>query len=290
MTETALAYAKVNLSLDIVSKMPDGYHSMQMVMQSVSLADEITLTCEKGEGIRVKSELSFLPGDARNIAAKAALAFFNYTAITGYRTHIELVKKIPVCAGLGGGSSDGACVLRILDKMFKTALTRAELEKIGMEVGSDVPFCIDGGTSLAEGRGEILTNLTPLPECFILICKPPFSCSTPALFKRINVDKIKARPDTPGLIKALSRSDLTGVARRMYNVFEDVLPRGGREIDEIKGVMQDKNAIGTVMTGSGPSVIGLFENGDAAQEAYIQLRKSYKECFLSRTVERLGYK
>ena len=289
MTETGLAYAKVNISLDIVSKMGDGYHNMKMIMQSVSLADEITITCQPGEGITVESGLPFLPGDDRNIATKAAIAFFRYNGIIGQQTHIHIKKKIPVCAGLGGGSSDGACVLRLLDKMFGTKLGREALEEIGIEIGSDVPFCIDGGTSLAQGRGERLTNLTPIPKCCIVICKPPFSCSTPVLFGRIKVDKIRSRPDTDGIIEALEHGDLNGIARRMYNVFEDVMTRGLRDITEIKNTMCDKNALGAVMTGSGPSVIGIFDDKVCAQAAFEQLRRSFRECYITETVERLGY-
>ncbi|MCL2366790.1 MAG: 4-(cytidine 5'-diphospho)-2-C-methyl-D-erythritol kinase [Oscillospiraceae bacterium] len=289
MKETAQAYAKINISLDIVSKMSDGYHNMKMVMQTVSLADEIAIECTKGEGIKVKSGLQFLPDDERNIAVKAALAFYTHTGIWGQKTYIHIQKSIPVCAGLGGGSADGACVLRLLDKMYQTDLGRKALEKIGYEIGADVPFCIDGGTSLAEGRGELLTNLPPLPKCHIVICKPPFAVRTPELFKRVRCDKIRARPDTDGIIEALEQDDLSGVARRMYNVFEDVLPKGAKEISDIKSKMYDHNALGAVMTGSGPTVIGIFDNEAAAQETYAYLKRDYEECFLTEAVERLGY-
>jgi len=287
MTETALAYAKVNLSLDIVSKMADGYHNMKMVMQTVSLSDEITIECIPGEGVSVDAGLPFLPRDERNIAAKAAIAFYKYAGITGYKTHISIKKYIPVCAGLGGGSTDGACVLRMLNEMFSLGLGRETLENIGLEIGSDVPFCIAGGTSLAEGRGEVLTDLPPIPKSHIVICKPPFSCSTPELFGRIKCEKIRARPDTNGIITALQQGDFGGLAKRMYNVFEDVLPRGMREVADIKYSMLDNGALGAVMTGSGPAVIGLFDNKSNADSAYVQLKTNYKECFLTETVERL---
>ena len=288
MTETSLAPAKINISLDIISKMDDGFHSMKMVMQTVSLSDEITVKCVPGSGIKIEAGLPYLPGDERNIAAKAALAFFKFTGIDGYRTNIRMKKNIPVCAGLGGGSADGACVLRMLDMMFSTGLGLETLEKIGAGVGSDVPFCIAGGTRLAEGRGNILTELPPVPDCRIVICKPPFSCSTPELFRRIKYDKINARPDTDGVIAALERGDLSGVARRMYNVFEDVLPRGAREVADIKLSMLDDGALGAVMTGSGPSVIGIFDDGNLAQRAFEHLRASYAECFIAGTVEKLN--
>jgi len=288
MTETSLAYAKVNISLDIVSKMADGYHHMKMVMQTVSLSDEITIECTRGEGISVDAGLLYLPRDERNIAAKAAMAYYKHTKITGYGTNIRIKKNIPVCAGLGGGSTDGACVLRMLDRMFDTKLGSGTLESIGAGVGSDVPFCVAGGTRLAEGRGEILTDITPIPPGHVVICKPPFSCSTPELFGRVKSDKIRVRPDTEGLIEALEHGDLNGVAKRMYNVFEDVLPRGERDIAEIKYAMLDKGALGAVMTGSGPTVIGLFDDVTLAQNAYDHLKTSYKECFLSKTIEKLS--
>jgi 4-diphosphocytidyl-2-C-methyl-D-erythritol kinase len=173
--------------------------------------------------------------------------------------------------------------------MFGAGLGRRALEELGGAIGSDVPFCVSGGTSLAEGKGEILTDLPPLPECHILICKPPFACSTPEIFGRVRCEKIRARPDTGGIVDALGRSDLSNVARRMYNVLEDVLPRGVREIAGIKHSMFDEGALGSAMTGSGPAVIGLFDNDGQARRAYERLRLNYKECFLTETVERLGF-
>jgi len=286
MIETSFAYAKINLSLDIISKMPDGYHNLQTVMQTVGLADEVTIKCVPGEGISVDSGLSFIPNDERNIVAKATMAFFGFTGITGYRTHIKVIKNIPVCAGLGGGSTDGACVLLLLDKMFGTQLDRQKLEALGNTIGSDVPFSITGGTKLAEGRGEIITDLPPIPHCHVVICKPTFSCSTPELFGLVKCDRIRARPDTNGIIKALHENNLGDIARRMYNVFEDVLPRRGKqEIADIKSALLENNALGSVMTGSGSAVFGVFDNNESAQKAYDQLRGSYRDCFLTETVK-----
>ena len=188
MTETASAFAKLNLSLDIISKMADGYHNMKMVMQSVCLSDEITVECRPGEGISVEAGLPYLPGDERNIAAKAALAYFRHTGISGYRTKIRIKKSIPVCAGLGGGSADGACVLRIMDGMFSTNLGRRALEALGESIGSDVPFCIAGGTVLALGRGNILTSLPPIKRCnIVLISRALLSTSSCVIIFRISL-------------------------------------------------------------------------------------------------------
>jgi len=284
MKETSRAYAKINISLDIVSKMPDGYHNLKTIMQTISLCDEITIECVTGNGIHINSGRSYIPSNENNIAAKAARAFFELTGFDGYKTYIEVKKNIPVCAGLGGGSTDGACVLRMLDKMFETKLGRDRLEALGNTFGSDVPFSIDGGTKLAEGRGEILTDLPPIPHAHIVLCKPSFSCSTPELFKQVKCEKIRARPDTDGIIKALSDRDLGGVARRMYNVFEDVLPSGKQTVDDIKGVLIDNSALGAVMTGSGSTVFGVFDDASKAEDAYATLSRSYKECFLAETV------
>ena len=288
MIETANAYAKLNLSLDIVSKMDDGYHYLKTVMQSISLSDEITVKCVPGSGVSVETGLSYIPGDERNIAAMAARAFFKHTCIEGFRTHIRIEKKIPVCAGLGGGSADGACVLRILNNLFGTNLDLKTLEAIGGSIGSDVPFCVAGGTALAEGRGDILKDLTPISRCYVVVCKPLFSCSTPELFKKVRCEKIRARPDTDGIVEALEKHDLRGVAQRTYNVFEDILPRGIRDIADIKYAMHDNGALGAAMSGSGPTVFGLFDNETYAILAFEQLKTSYEECFIAETVGKAG--
>jgi len=300
MIETGLAYAKINISLDIISKMDNGYHNLKTIMQSVSLCDEITIECNSGTGsgiggssgndVRVvDAGRSFLPNDERNIVVKAAKAFFTYTGITGYSLKISVKKNIPVCAGLGGGSADGACVLRLLNNILGTNLDRDTMIKLGSTVGSDVPFCIFGGTMLGEGRGEILSELSPMPSCYIVICKPLFNFSTPELFKRINCKKIKIRPDTDGIITALSGNNIQGVARRLYNVFEDFLPRGKSDIEEIKYKLLDNDALGAVMTGSGPTVLGVFDDKSQALRACDELKKDYEETYLSEPVGKINF-
>jgi 4-diphosphocytidyl-2-C-methyl-D-erythritol kinase len=287
MNTTEKAYAKINLSIDIVSRMPDGYHNMLMVMQSVSLHDELTVSVEKGAGLAVSTDLKYLPSDNRNIAARAAAVFYEHTGITGYRTHIDIKKHIPVGAGLGGGSADGAAVLRALNRLFDTKLGREALETLPASVGSDIPFCVSGGTALAEGRGDKLRDLEPLEPCYIVICKPGFAISTPELFSKIRVEKIRLRPDTNGLLDALNAHSLGGVARRMYNVFEEVLPKGTSDILDIKSRLNDYNALGTIMTGTGSAVFGLFEEQSMAEAALDSLKKRYKESFLAVPIKRL---
>lgn len=277
------AFAKLNLTLDILRKREDGYHDLQMVMQSIGLADELTLSPARGEG-KMSTTLSYLPSDDRNLAQLAARAFREATG-SDLRLDIAIQKRIPVCAGMAGGSSDGAAVLRAMNLLTGGRLTPMELARIGERVGSDVPYCVVGGTALVEGRGEVLTPLPPLPPCHVVVCKPPFPISTPQLFSRVEVKKIVRRPDTAGMLAALEHGDLTGVARRMYNVFEDVLdPRKQAEINSIKAVLIDCGALGASMTGSGPSVFGLFDDPAAAETARAQLSQSYQDVFLCQTV------
>jgi 4-diphosphocytidyl-2-C-methyl-D-erythritol kinase len=283
----AAACAKLNISLDVHSKLPDGYHEMRMVMQTVTLCDDVAVTCAPGEGVSVGTTLHNLPGDDRNIAAKAAASFFEYTGITDYAERIDIRKRIPVCAGLGGGSSDGAAVLRALNELFKTDLSGETLEKIGESVGSDVPFCVRGGTVLAAGRGNVLSDLPAFPACELVIVKPSFALSTPALFAKLDCNKIKRRPDTDGIINALRDGSLRGVARRMYNVFEDILPRGRDELETVKSRLLDFNALGAVMTGTGSAVFGVFDDLASARAAHAALKQSCAECFLAKPVGRL---
>lgn len=274
------ANAKINLTLDILRRREDGYHDLQMVMQSVSLADELTVTPAQGGVGTAVSDLHFLPTGGKNLAQMAAAAFRQAVGAGG-EVDVSIRKHVPVCAGLAGGSADAAAVLHAMNRLTGAGLSPVELAQIGERVGSDLPFCVLGGAALAQGRGELLTPLPPLPPCHIVICKPPFSISTPQLFARVNVRKIVRRPDTAGVTAALAAGDLAGVARRMYNVFEDVLqPRRLAEINEIKSALIDCGALGASMSGSGPSVFGLFEDGARAQDACSRLRESYRDVFL----------
>lgn len=279
------APAKLNLSLDILRRREDGYHDLKMVMHSVDLIDELTLERTGGKGIRVRTDLSFLPNDERNLAAMAARRFAEATGTDVEGLLITIRKRIPVCAGMAGGSSDAAAVLRALNRELATPMTPEQLAHLGERVGSDVPYCVVGGTTLAEGRGERLTPLPPLPDCWFVLCKPNFSIATPELFARVNCARLRCRPDTDGILRALESRDLEGVARRMYNVFEDVLPdRRSGEIAAIKSALIGHGALGAVMSGSGPTVFGLFRDETAAKRAWADLKQDYVQTFLAKSV------
>ena len=280
-----LARAKLNLSLDITGLRDDGYHLMDMVMQSVTLADTITLTENRGEGLRVRTNLRFLPTGEKNLAAAAALRFWEAREQEPENLDIAIEKRIPVCAGMAGGSSDAAAVLRALNARAGEPFSPRELAKVGERVGSDVPYCVLGGTALAEGRGEVLTPLPPLPRCWVVVCKPDFPVSTPELFAQADRVKLRRRPDTKGILAALEAGDLGGVARRMYNVFEDVMPRRLYvRVAEIKNELIQRGALGANMSGSGPTAFGLFDRREAAEEALAALRERYRDTFLCETV------
>ena len=279
------AFAKLNLTLDILGKREDGYHDLRMVMQSITLADTLTLEENRGEGLRVSANLRFLPTGEKNLAAAAALRFWEALGREPEDLDIRIEKRIPVCAGMAGGSSDAAAVLRALNQRVGEPFSPKELARLGERVGSDVPYCVLGGTALAEGRGEVLTPLPPLPRCWVVACKPDFPISTPELFAQADRVKLRRRPDTAGLVAALEAGDLGGVARRMYNVFEDVLPaRLYTRVAEIKNILIQCGALGANMSGSGPTAFGLFDRLEAAQEARACLAQRYRDTFLCETV------
>lgn len=279
------AFAKLNLTLDILGKREDGYHDLRMVMQSITLADTLTLEENQGEGLRVSANLRFLPTGEKNLAAAAALRFWEALGREPENLDIRIEKRIPVCAGMAGGSSDAAAVLRALNQRAGDPFSPKELARLGERVGSDVPYCVLGGTALAEGRGEVLTPLAPLPRCWVVACKPDFPISTPELFAQADRVKLRRRPDTAGLVAALEAGDLGGVARRMYNVFEDVLPaRLYTRVAEIKNDLIQCGALGANMSGSGPTAFGLFDRLEAAQEARACLAQRYRDTFLCETV------
>ena len=277
---TEKAYAKINISLDVTGKRNDGYHDMLMVMQTVTLCDDVTVELLDGEKSFAACNLPFVPGDERNLAVKAANKFFEKLGEKG-AAKIELNKRIPVGAGMAGGSSDAAAVIRALNTLCGRPFDRAELEELAAGVGSDVAFCVSGGTMLASGRGEILTPLPPMPDCSIVICKPDFSISTPELFKKLDSVKLRCHPDTAGIIAALNEGNLLDISRRMFNVFEDVPDRRFSTVAEIKSRLLDHGALGAVMTGTGSAVFGVFGDEPSACIAADALGKSYRCCHVS---------
>lgn len=280
---TEKAYAKLNISLDVTGRRPDGFHDMLMVMQTVSMCDEVTVELHDGESY-AESNLHFIPGDERNLAVRSAAAFFEAGGIKGVGAHIKLTKNIPVCAGMGGGSADAAAVLRALNRLTGEKFSTEELETIAASVGSDVAFCVSGGTCLASGRGEKLIKLPPMPDCGIVITKPEFSISTPELFRKLDSVKLRCHPDTDGLIAAINNGDLHGVALRMYNVFEDVPDRRMKSIAAIKSRILDTGALGAVMTGTGSAVFGVFESMDDAKAAAAKLSGEFDCCTAAKPV------
>ncbi len=282
---TIQAPAKLNLTLDVLGRREDGYHDLKMVMQSITLADRLTLRPGRAPGIQVSSSFHFLPTGEKNLAGKAAVCFYQALGRPARDLDISITKHVPVCAGMAGGSSDAAAVLRALNRLEGDPFSPEDLAHVGEAVGSDVPYCVLGCTALAQGRGEVLTPLPPLPHCWVVACKPDFPVSTPELFARIDSCRIRRRPDADGLMAALEQGDLMEVARRMYNVFEDVLPeRQLARVADIKNTLIQQGALGANMSGTGPTAFGLFSSQSQARAAYDVLKQRYQEVFLAETV------
>lgn len=281
------AYAKLNLSLDVTSCRDDGYHDMLMLMQTVSLCDDISVSLNDSGLIQASCNLPFIPCDERNLAVKAASKYLEAIGESGQGMKIDMFKRIPVGAGMAGGSSDAAAVLRALNRLYDNRLSVTELEEIACMVGSDVAFCVAGGTALARGRGEILTPLKDMPQCSIVICKPEFSISTPELFRKLDSAPLRHHPDTQGILQALENGELRELCMRMYNVFEDVDDRRMRTVAEIKGKLLDHGALGAIMTGTGSAVFGVFSDDIQAKEACDGLKNDYKFCCVSQPQTRL---
>ena len=277
---TIPAYAKLNLTLDILGKRPDGYHELRMVMQTVSLHDDVTVTLTDGTGVVCRVAGADLPCDEHNLAVKAAKAFCEALDYRG-GIDIALTKRIPSEAGMAGGSADAAAVLRALRDLIAPTLTDERLEEIGVRVGSDVPFCVRGGTQLAEGRGERLTVLRDAPRLYAAVCKPDFPISTPALFQRSDrVALTDRRPDTAAMLAALEAGNAAALCANVKNVFEQVLPDEQRaRIEDVKRALLANGAECAAMTGSGSAVFGLFREEDACRTACEALRSAELQTF-----------
>ena len=281
------AYAKLNLTLDVTAKRDDGYHDMLMVMQTVSITDSVVLEQTGEKGIHAACNFRYIPTDERNLAVRAAGAFLDTIGEEKNGILIRMDKTIPVGAGMAGGSADAAAVLRGMNRLYGSRMNRRDLEKLGEQIGSDVAFCIAGGTSLARGRGEVLEDLTPMPACAIVVCKPGFSISTPELFRKLDQIGLRTHPDTAGMLSALESGNLKEISMRMFNVFEEVEDRRMRSETEIKHVLLDYGALGAVMTGTGSAVFGVFSDETAAETCAAHLRSEHKFCRVARPTGRL---
>ena len=266
------ALAKVNLGLDVIRRREDGYHEVKMIMQTVRLYDRIILE-KTQKGISMETNLSFLPVNEQNIAYRAAKMLMDEFHIQS-GLHIKIDKHIPVAAGMAGGSTDGAAVLYGVNKIFELGLTKRQLMERGVKLGADVPYCIMRGTVLSEGIGEILTPVSSLPDCHILIAKPPVSVSTKHVYENLKLDKIEKHPDIDGMVEALRIEDLHGVTQRMENVLETVTIPEHPEIQQIKELMIKEGALNALMSGSGPTVFGIFDDREKGRRARDLLRKS----------------
>lgn len=272
------AYAKINLVLNIGDLRPDGYHDIQTIMQSLELHDDVTVEQTGGTGITVTASVDTIPTDESNLAAKAVKAFAAKTGVPADGLSIHIEKRIPVAAGLGGGSSDAAATLRALNVLYETNLSVDELAEIGIEVGSDVPFCVHGGCAYVEGKGDMVVPTTPIPQCIIVIGKPDLAISTEKMYQRFDQAELPQRADhTPEIMLGLRWENLKAVAESVGNAFEQVLMKNERNtVDMMKEVMNQFGTLGTAMTGSGPAVFGIFDNELYARVASETLRQRLK--------------
>lgn len=276
------AHAKINLTLDVTGRRPNGYHDVCMVMQSIGIHDIVTASTGTGEqGIELTISHCDLPADSSNLAYRAAQLFLNTThrQPDGIQIHIE--KHNPIAAGLAGGSTDAAAVLVLLNELYQTGLTQEQLMEMGLQLGADVPFCIAGGTMLSEGIGEILTPLPDAPQACVVLCKPPVAVSTPAIYKAIDGVEITKRPDTPAMLDALHSGDLQAVSSQLYNVMQPITAQMHPEIEEICQTMREHGALHAIMSGSGPTVFGLFADKQQAEHTKQLLAQTYREVFLT---------
>lgn len=260
------ALGKINLGLDVLGRRENGYHDVRMVMQTLYLYDNVSLIKKPQPGIEIETNLRFLPKDENNIAWKAAALLMDEFQIPG-GIKIILDKHIPVAAGMAGGSSNAAAVLYGMNRMFSLGLSEQELMERGVKLGADVPYCIMRGTVLAEGIGEKLTALPPLPKCQVLIAKPPISVSTKMVYEKLDSKEITEHPDIDGILEGLAQKDIRKVAASMGNVLEKVTVEEYPVIAEIKKSMMESGAMGAMMSGSGPTVFGLFDDRRSARKA-----------------------
>lgn len=276
------AYAKINLSIDVINERGDGYHEVRMIMQSIGLHDVLRFG-KREDTIKIYCSNPAVPCDRRNIVYKAfELIKDRYGISSGIEVDIE--KNIPISAGLAGGSTDAAASIIAANKLWDLNMTYDDMVNIGKQLGADVPFCIRGGTALAEGIGEVVTDLPELDGIDIVLAKPPVSVSTKEVYQSLRLDEIVIRPDMDMLIKALKDGNIRYLADNMINVLETVTIKKYPVIEEIKSIMLQFNALGSLMSGSGPTVFGLFDNKETAEKCYNRLRDYIKDVYMVRTV------
>lgn len=276
------AYGKVNLSLDIVGKREDGYHFLEMIMQTIDLYDVVNVI-KIPSGIEIRCNKSYVPIDRRNIAYRAAELFLETFKIkSGVR--IEIEKNIPISAGLAGGSTDGAAVIKAMNDLFKTNASKERLSEIGVIIGADIPFCIYGGTALIKGIGEEVTPLKTFKNHILVLVKPNFGVSTKEVYGAIDIKKIHKHPNTKALMEAIERNDERFISCNMKNVLENVTLNKHRVLKDIKNEMIKRGAEGALMSGSGPTVFGIFDDMLKAQRCYDAMKKNFNEVYLTRTI------
>lgn len=284
MSVKVKAYAKINLMLDIISTRKDGYHDLFMIMQSINLYDIVTISETKSKKITITCNIDDIPLDEKNIAYKAADAFFKANKIKNKGINIDIVKRIPHQAGLAGGSADGAAVLVALNELLGTNLSDDELCDIGVKIGADVPFCIKGGTLLAQGIGDVLHKVKPLRKCFILIAKPDYGVNTGKAYALFDSNGKVHTPDKFGMLCAMQNRDLNEICAKMENVFEQFIEVPNKV--DIKEVMRNNSALGVCMSGSGPTVFGIFDEKEKAEKAGNELAAYAKDIAVTTPVNK----
>lgn len=263
---TGKAYAKINIGLDVLRRREDGYHELKMIMQTVDICDDLLFEKMAEPGIVIQSDHEELPVDGSNLIYKAADLLFREKGITE-GVKITLTKRIPIAAGMAGGSSDAAATMRGLNKLFEMGYSVQELQELGVKLGADIPYCLVGGTMLSEGIGEILTPLPTPPDCFLVVAKPDIDVSTGFVYGNLHADRLTYHPDIDGMIEALREGSLSGITVRLGNVLETVTVREYPVIEELKELMRSMGAENALMSGSGPTVFGIFTQRKTAESA-----------------------
>ncbi len=263
---TQRAYAKINIGLDVLRRRADGYHEVKMIMQTVDIYDELVLERRKQPGIELRMDNSDLPSGGDNLICRAADLLFREKEITG-GVNISLTKRIPIAAGMAGGSADAAAALRGVNELFDMGYSLKELQALGVGLGADIPYCLAGGTMLSEGIGEILTPLPAPPAAHLVIAKPDINVSTAFVYGNLHADRLAWHPDIDGMIAALQKGDLDGITGRLGNVLETVTVKAHPVIEQIKELLRKQGAENALMSGSGPTVFGIFKEKETAARA-----------------------